>query len=137
MATDKLKYTIAIDFDGTIVTHEYPKVGKLAPFAKEVINALADAGHFLFLWTMRSEQTLVDALDFMAEHDIPITETRAPVQMGTALKQVAHVYIDDRGLGCPVMDFHGKRVVNWAAVAFQLTTMGILSIDAYERIIGE
>ena len=25
--------TIAVDFDGTIVTHEYPKIGRDIPFA--------------------------------------------------------------------------------------------------------
>ena len=29
---------IAVDFDGTIVTHEYPKIGKDIPFAIDVLN---------------------------------------------------------------------------------------------------
>ena len=31
---------IAIDFDGTIVTHEYPKIGKPIPFAIQTLKKL-------------------------------------------------------------------------------------------------
>ncbi|HQA87122.1 MAG TPA: DEAD/DEAH box helicase family protein, partial [Bacteroidales bacterium] len=33
---------IAVDFDGTIVTHEYPKIGKEIPFAIETLKRLQD-----------------------------------------------------------------------------------------------
>ena len=29
--------TIAVDFDGTIVTHEYPKIGRDIPFAIDTL----------------------------------------------------------------------------------------------------
>ncbi len=32
--------TIAIDFDGTIVEHQYPEIGKELPFATHTIKAL-------------------------------------------------------------------------------------------------
>ena len=32
--------TIAVDFDGTIVTHEYPKIGKPIPFAIDALKRL-------------------------------------------------------------------------------------------------
>ena len=32
--------TIAVDFDGTIVTHEYPKIGTELPFATETLKML-------------------------------------------------------------------------------------------------
>ena len=32
--------TIAVDFDGTIVTHEYPKIGTELPFATETLKNL-------------------------------------------------------------------------------------------------
>lgn len=31
---------IAVDFDGTIVTHEYPKIGKEIPFAIDTLKRL-------------------------------------------------------------------------------------------------
>ena len=44
---------IAIDFDGTCVTHEYPYIGKDIG-AVPVLQRLVKAGHELILWTMRS-----------------------------------------------------------------------------------
>ena len=44
---------IAIDFDGTCVTHDYPEVGKDIG-AVPVLKRLIDAGHKLILHTMRS-----------------------------------------------------------------------------------
>ena len=44
---------IAIDFDGTCVEHEFPKVGNDVPNAVNVIKQLAK-NHQLILWTMRS-----------------------------------------------------------------------------------
>ena len=32
--------TVAVDFDGTIVTHEYPKIGKEIPFAIDTLKRL-------------------------------------------------------------------------------------------------
>ncbi|HAW51174.1 MAG TPA: hydrolase, partial [Flavobacteriales bacterium] len=43
--------TIAVDFDGTIVEHAYPEIGKEMLFAFETLKALRDKGHKLILWT--------------------------------------------------------------------------------------
>jgi len=43
---------IAIDFDGTCVTHAYPKIGKDIG-AVPVLKQLVQYGHQLILWTMR------------------------------------------------------------------------------------
>ena len=44
---------IAVDFDGTIVEHRYPKIGKEKPFAIETLKKLSAEGHRLILWTVR------------------------------------------------------------------------------------
>ena len=44
---------IAVDFDGTIVEHEYPAIGKPIPFAIETLLHLQKDGHRLILWTVR------------------------------------------------------------------------------------
>lgn len=41
---------IAVDFDGTIVEHEYPKIGKEKIFATETLRQLINDGHRLILW---------------------------------------------------------------------------------------
>ena len=46
---------IAIDFDGTCVTHEFPSVGKSIG-AEKVLKRLVDNGHQLILFTMRSDR---------------------------------------------------------------------------------
>ena len=45
---------IAIDFDGTCVTHEYPNIGKDIG-AIPVLKQLVKDGHKLILYTMRSD----------------------------------------------------------------------------------
>lgn len=45
---------IGIDFDGTCVTHEFPRIGEdinAAPILKELVKK----GHQLILFTMRSD----------------------------------------------------------------------------------
>lgn len=39
---------VAVDFDGTIVTHDYPRIGTLIPGAKETIKCLQDNGYKVF-----------------------------------------------------------------------------------------
>lgn len=60
-----MKYTIYLDFDGTVVEHEWPKMGRMNFGAIEVIKKLQDAGHIIILNTYRveiSEKDLNDAL---------------------------------------------------------------------------
>ena len=59
--------TIAVDFDGTIVTHEYPRIGKPIPFAIETLKRLQQEGHHqLILWTCREGELLQEAIDYCA-----------------------------------------------------------------------
>ncbi len=97
--------TIAVDFDGTIVEHEYPKIGKPIPFAIDVLKKLQyEDHHMLILWTVR-EGTLLDeaveycknkGLEFYAVNKNFPEETLEP---GISRKIVADIYIDDRNLG--------------------------------------
>ncbi len=45
---------IAIDFDGTCVTHAFPKIGKDIG-SVPVLKALTEQGHKIILFTMRSD----------------------------------------------------------------------------------
>lgn len=47
--------TIAVDFDGTIVTHEYPKIGTELPFATETLKMLIKDHHRLILGVCAKE----------------------------------------------------------------------------------
>ena len=50
---------IAIDFDGTIVEHKYPAIGKEIPYAIETLKKLQADRHRLILWTAREGQLLI------------------------------------------------------------------------------
>lgn len=96
---------IAIDFDGTCVTHDYPKVGKDIGAVK-VLRKLTDNGHKLILFTMRSGEELDDAVNWFKENDIPlfgINENPEQKSWTSSPKPYAHLYIDDAGLGVPLM----------------------------------
>jgi hydroxymethylpyrimidine pyrophosphatase-like HAD family hydrolase len=108
---------IAIDFDGTIVKHEYPDIGELVPLAKEVINTLIYNGHKCFLYTMRSDKTLIEAKNFCINNGIKLCGwNESPSQFSLSPKQYANIYIDDAALGCPLkMDraVSNRPYVNW------------------------
>lgn len=113
---------IAVDFDGTCVTHEYPKIGRDIG-AVPVLSALADRGHQLILFTMRSGKELMDAVRWFEENDIPLYGVNNNPRQHTwtsSPKVYAKVYIDDAALGAPliVSSIEGERpYIDWGAVA--------------------
>ena len=55
---------IAVDFDGTIVEHKYPHIGKEIPFAIATLKKLQTEHHILILWTVREGKFLKEAIEF-------------------------------------------------------------------------
>ena len=96
---------IAVDFDGTIVTHEYPRIGKPIPFAIETLKKLQQEGHHqLFLWTCREGDLLQEAIDYCAQRGVEFYAVNAnfPEENASivrARKLEAELFIDDRNLG--------------------------------------
>jgi hypothetical protein len=129
---------IAIDFDGTIVTHDYPRVGKPLPFAKEIINMLVDNGHLCFLWTMRDNDTLEDAKKYCKDNGIMLCNyNMSPDQFSDSPKQYATIYIDDAALGCPLSYDSGmsrRPYVDWYRVASMLLERGLLTQNQFESL---
>lgn len=62
--------TIAVDFDGTIVEHRYPEIGKELPFATETLRTLIKEHHRLILWSVREGKLLQDAIEWCHEHGV-------------------------------------------------------------------
>lgn len=125
---------IAVDFDGTCVTHEYPRVGQEIG-AADVLRELVKKGHQLILYTMRHGQHLDDAIKWFVKHNIALYGCQVnPTQhewTGSS-KCYAQLYIDDAALGCPLV-FPEKEIVDtprpyvdWVAVKKILTEKGIL-----------
>jgi hypothetical protein len=112
--------TIAVDFDGTIVEHDYPNIGAPVPKAIETLRKLVDAGHNIILYTMRHDRGLADAIDYMTMNNIPLYGVnKNPTQeMWTESPKVyAEIYIDDAALGCPLIyPVNNRPYVDWIEV---------------------
>ncbi len=97
---------IAVDFDGTIVTHKYPAIGEEIPFAIDTLKMLRQDGHKLIMWSVREGELLDQAvqwckdrgLEFYAvNRDYPEETTENNPHFSRKLK--VDVFIDDRNLG--------------------------------------
>ncbi|MEG1565074.1 MAG: hypothetical protein RR365_15355 [Bacteroides sp.] len=97
--------TIAIDFDGTIVKHCYPKIGEEIPFATETLKLLLAEQHRLILWSVREGILLEEAVEWCRQRgvqfyavnkDYPEEEDSHP---GFSRKLKVDLFIDDRNLG--------------------------------------
>ena len=97
-------FTIAVDFDGTIVEDAYPKIGKPQIFAFETLKSLQSNGHRLILWTYRDGAKLAEAVAFCKENGIEFYAVNKsyPEEVYTekiSRKINADFFIDDRNLG--------------------------------------
>lgn len=138
---------ICIDFDGTCVTHEFPKVGKDIG-AVPILKKLVEKGHKLILFTMRSDiddpksdnpdihpvggTYLTDAVNWFKENGIELYGINTnPEQKGwtTSPKAYADLYIDDAALGIPLsrnLGLSDRLFVNWPVVEYWLQGKNIL-----------
>ncbi|MCD8182160.1 MAG: hypothetical protein LUE99_02700 [Bacteroides sp.] len=97
--------TIAIDFDGTIVEHRYPKIGNEIPFAIETLKMLQNDGHRLILWTVREGDLLQEAVAWCRKRGIEFYAVNRDypeedaAHQGFSRKIKADLFIDDSNLG--------------------------------------
>ena len=128
MSSDKK--IIAVDFDGTCVKHgAFPALGEDAPWAVEVLKRLVDAGHELILWTIRSGDSLVMAVDWFVSKGIPLKSVNvnpAQAKWSSSPKVYAHHFIDDAAIGCPMVRGDGRDYIDWIGMEVVLEYMGIL-----------
>lgn len=142
---------ICVDFDGTCVAHEFPKVGKDIG-AIPVLKELVANGHRLILFTMRSNSGeftrdsgkpeyppcvpevhkgafLDDAVNWFKQNDIPLFGVQQnPEQTGwtSSPKAYGQLYIDDAALGAPLIYGDGRPYIDWKATASVLYEMGLI-----------
>ena len=93
---------IAVDFDGTIVEHRYPEIGKPIPFAIETLLQLQKEQHQLILWTVREDELLQEAIDYCSEQGLNFYAANAnfPEEVSRIPRKInADMFIDDRNLG--------------------------------------
>lgn len=139
---------IAIDFDGTCVSHEFPFIGKSIG-AEHVLKQLVEKGHKLILNTMRDKNHMYDkrlqkvvttdkynkslleeAEDWFKANGIELFDSNINKTQRTwtySPKVYANLYIDDAALGIPLIEEEGSRpYVDWIRVEQMLKEKGVL-----------
>lgn len=138
---------IAVDFDGTCVTHDFPRIGKDIG-AIPILKRLVKRGHKLILFTMRSDienpisndygtipqggMYLTDAVNWFKENGIElfgINENPEQKSWTNSPKPYAHLYIDDAALGCPLMvdgRISERPFVNWDDILYALKSLDLI-----------
>ena len=97
--------TIAVDFDGTIVEHRYPEIGREIPFATDTLKMLIKEGHRLILWSVREGKLLDEAVEWCRERGVEFyavnkdypEESRDDKNYSRKIK--VGMFIDDRNVG--------------------------------------
>jgi len=103
-AENYVSMKIAVDFDGTIVEHKYPAIGKELLFAIETLRELQKKNHQLILWTIRSGKELEEAVEFCRQKGVEFYAVNKsyPEEVfdpETSSRKIhADVFIDDRNI---------------------------------------
>jgi trehalose-6-phosphatase len=120
----------AVDFDGTVVTHDYPKIGQPLLLAIPTLIELSLKGHQIILWTMRSNKELEEAVSYLKDNGVPlhgVNENPNQKSWTQSSKAYAHMYIDDAALGCPLIKNEGERpFVDWLTVRSMLKAQNLI-----------
>jgi hydroxymethylpyrimidine pyrophosphatase-like HAD family hydrolase len=134
---------IFLDFDGTVVEHDYPEIGQLNPNALEVVKKLQDAGHNIILNTMRVEfndGTMKAALDYINLNDT-VTGIKITQQTQWKIhpprwnldKIENEIYIDDMAANIPLIkaSMVNGLIVDWVKIESQLIEKGLLVAESF------
>lgn len=96
---------IAVDFDGTIVEHEYPRIGAEIPFAIDTLKKIQEEQHRIILWSVREGDLLEEAIEYCHERGLDFYAVNKDYPEETyndrkySRKLKADIFIDDRNLG--------------------------------------
>lgn len=97
---------IAVDFDGTIVEHRYPEIGKERPFATATLRKLIEDGHRLILWSVREGELLDQAVEWCKKRGVVFYAVNRDFDEDTpernssySRKLKVQIFIDDRNVG--------------------------------------
>ena len=101
---------IAVDFDGTIVEHQYPQIGPEIPFAIDTLKLLIKERHRLILWSVREGKLLDEAVEWCRQRGVEFYAVNKdyPEEEKThenySRKLKVDLFIDDRNL-CGLPDW--------------------------------
>ena len=129
-----MRRVIAVDFDGTCVTHAYPDLGEEIG-APPVLRKIVAAGFSLILYTMRAGEELKAAQDWFARNEIPLwasNENPEQASWTKSPKVYAQLYIDDAALGAPLIypPLSSRPYIDWPAVE------RMLGLSSEQEILG-
>jgi hydroxymethylpyrimidine pyrophosphatase-like HAD family hydrolase len=104
MMVDFRGIKIAVDFDGTIVEHAYPEIGKEMLFAFHTLKELNKLGANLILWTFRTGKELDEAVEYCRKNGVEFyaVNKNYPEEIydETISRKInADIFIDDRNVG--------------------------------------
>ncbi|MEM7207046.1 MAG: hypothetical protein AAF434_04405 [Pseudomonadota bacterium] len=135
---------ICVDFDGTIVDHCYPDIGRPVPGAIEWMKKWMRHDAKLILYTMRADgnsagKVLTEAVDYLREyhlHFFGVNHNPDQAEWSNSPKVYANIYVDDSALGCPLIQPKGFRrpCVDWSKVGPEVE--GILKGSRGKRVSG-
>lgn len=118
---------LCVDFDGTIVDHVYPEIGKPVPNAIKWLKRFNSQGANIILFTMRSDgkrdgKVLTEAVNYLKQNNIGlygINENKSQKSWTKSPKAFGDFYIDDSAVGCPLIHPEGfaRPCVDWEKVA--------------------
>jgi len=129
---------INLDADGTLFTHDFPRIGKDIG-AIPVLRKLIANKHKFILFTMRAEvmsengNLLQDAVDWFKQNDIPLYGIQKnPTQHNwtTSPKSHADLIIDDSALGCPLilnLMISERPYADWTMIEKMLIARGFIA----------
>ena len=128
--TDFTNIKIAVDFDGTIVEHEYPGIGKEILFAFQTLKELNKLGANLILWTFRTGKELDEAVEYCRKNGVEFyaVNKNYPEEIfdETVSRKInADIFIDDKNIG----GFPG-----WSGIWQMLNPFELQEKEAEKRI---
>ncbi|MDD2420145.1 MAG: hypothetical protein PHV91_08945 [Bacteroidales bacterium] len=126
---------IAVDFDGTIVQHRYPKIGEEIPFAIDSLKLIQkELKHHLILWTVREGELLEEAVEYCKQRGLSFYAVNKnhpdDPAAGAPTKLMADMFIDDRNFG---------GVPDWGFIYNSLKDNpgGCFSVDIFQNRSGQ
>jgi hypothetical protein len=122
---------IVVDFDGTVVTHDYPRVGKDIN-AVPVLKKLIENKHQLILFTMRGGKELDDAVKWFANNEILLFGVQTnPTQheWTNSPKAYGQLIIDDAAAFAPLKfdsNYSNRPFIDWDKMRDELVRIGYI-----------
>jgi hypothetical protein len=137
---------IYLDFDGTVVEHQYPLIGGCNLGCLEIIDKLNKAGHEIVLNTMRVEfdnRLLMEAIEFI-NHSMTNLKNNTQIY---SFKNTDHkyeptkwdwnlhfntgrIFIDDVCIGIPLKNgiLSSRKMVDWDLLNLEFIKHGLYII---------